>query len=146
MHTYRYLIHNKQNARMLHMNTLILFAFIIPVLAYMAWFALTGNRDAQKFGLLIIVSVLFTYLIASGGEGNTGPLWFYVFPPLLFFLTNLKTGTMSAGVCSIAQVDSIDSMLRQADLQLYSAKAAGRNRIAPRVRSQGTNIQSEPDA
>ncbi|WP_417544897.1 diguanylate cyclase domain-containing protein [Marinobacter sp.] len=54
--------------------------------------------------------------------------------------------TMSAGVCSIAQADSIDSMLRQADLQLYKAKAAGRNRIAPRVRSQGTNIQSEPDA
>ena len=318
-------------------HALILVAFIVPVLTNMAWFAFTGNRDAQKIGLLVIVSVLFTYLIASGGEGNTGPLWFYVFPPLLFFLTNLKTGTMilllvylvamivfqfpslpfvlaeyesdfkirffvtltfesifcfvleasrlkarnelldlalaqehaaktdeltglsnrrdilnrlaeefsryqrsghhfsvalidldlfknindqyghdagdaalnqfaelvqavirqtdvaarwggeefllllpdtslipaltlaerlrsevakhsfhfqgqelpvtmSAGVCSISQTDSIDSMLRQADLQLYSAKSAGRNRIAPRVRSQDTPIQSEPDA
>ncbi|WP_417515651.1 GGDEF domain-containing protein [Marinobacter sp.] len=318
-------------------HALILWAFIVPVLANMAWFARTGNRDSQKAGLLVIVSVLFTYLIASGGEGNTGPLWFYVFPPLLFFLTNLKTGTMilllvylvavivfqfpnlpfvfadyesdfkirffvtltfesifcfvleasrlkarnelldlaqshelaaktdeltslsnrrdilnrlaeeysryqrsghhfsialidldlfksindqyghnagdaalkqfanlmqtvirqtdvaarwggeefllllpdtslipaltlaerlrsevarsnfsfhgqelpvtmSAGVCSIAQADSIDSMLRQADSQLYSAKEAGRNRIAPRVRNQHTDAQSQPNA
>lgn len=318
-------------------HALTLWAFLIPLLASMIWFALTGNRDTQKIGLLLIASVLFTYLIASGGESNTGPLWFYIFPPLLFFLTNLKTGTMilllvylvaiivfqfpnlpfviaeygsdfkirffatltfesifcfileasrlkarnelldlalahehaaktdeltglsnrrdilnrlseefsryqrsghhfsitlidldlfknindqfghnagdaalkefadlvrsvirqtdvaarwggeefllllpdtslipaltlaerlrskvarsnfsfhgqdlpvtmSAGVCSIAQADSIDSMLRQADLQLYSAKEAGRNRIAPRVRSQNTDTQNEPSA
>ncbi|SHK19360.1 diguanylate cyclase (GGDEF) domain-containing protein [Marinobacter antarcticus] len=318
-------------------HALILWAFILPVLANMAWFAQTGNRVVQKGGLLVVISILFTYLIASGGEGNTGPLWFYVFPPLLFFLTNLKTGTMilllvylvavvvfqfpnlpfvlaeydsdfkirffaslifesifcfvleasrlkarnelldlalthehaaktdeltglsnrrdivnrlseefsryqrsghhfsialidldlfknvndqyghnagdaalkqfshlvqtvirqtdvaarwggeefllllpdtslipaltlaerlrsevalnnfsfnrqdlpitmSAGICSIAQANSIDDMLRQADLQLYSAKEAGRNRIAPRVRSQNTDTRSEPSA
>jgi diguanylate cyclase (GGDEF)-like protein len=54
--------------------------------------------------------------------------------------------TMSAGICSIAQANSIDNMLRQADLQLYSAKEAGRNRIAPRVRSQNTDPRSEPSA
>ncbi|MFC7293143.1 GGDEF domain-containing protein [Marinobacter aromaticivorans] len=315
-------------------HALILWFFILPIVVNMVWFAFSGNRDIQKAGLLVTVSVLFTYLIASGGEGNTGPLWFYVFPPLLFFLTSLKTGTMilllvylialivfqfpelpfvfaeyesdfkvrffatltfesifcfvleasrlkarnelldlalthehaaktdeltglsnrrdmlnrlsgefsryqrsghhfsivlidldlfktindqfghntgdavlmqfaelvqtvirqtdiaarwggeefllllpdtsllpalklaerlrsevagnsfrfqgqdlpvtmSAGVCSIAQVNSIDSMLRQADLQLYSAKGAGRNRIAPRVRSQATATHSE---
>jgi len=75
-------------------HALTLWAFIFPVLANMIWFARTGNRDVQKTVLLIVVSALFTYLIASGGESNTGPLWFYVFPPLLFFLTNLKTGTM----------------------------------------------------
>lgn len=71
-----------------------LWSFIVPVLANMLWFVKTGNREAHKIGLLVTVSVLFTYLIANGGESNTGPLWFYVFPPLLFFLTNLKTGTM----------------------------------------------------
>ena len=75
-------------------HAITLWAFVVPLLANMAWFAHRGNRVAQKGGLLIIASILFTYLIASGGEGNTGPLWFYVFPPLLFFLTNLKTGTM----------------------------------------------------
>lgn len=78
-----------------HINhALALWGFIFPVLANMLWFVKTGNREVQKIGLLMIVSVLFTYLITSGGESNTGPLWFYVFPPLLFFLTNLKTGTM----------------------------------------------------
>ncbi|OHY81988.1 GGDEF domain-containing protein [Marinobacter sp. AC-23] len=75
-------------------HALTLWAFIFPVLANMIWFARTGNRGVQKTVLLIVVSALFSYLIASGGESNTGPLWFYVFPPLLFFLTNLKTGTM----------------------------------------------------
>ncbi|SOB77689.1 diguanylate cyclase (GGDEF) domain-containing protein [Marinobacter sp. LV10R510-11A] len=75
-------------------HALALSAFIVPLLASMAWFAATGNRNTQKVGLLLIASVLLTYLIASGGESNTGPLWFYIFPPLLFFLTNLKTGTM----------------------------------------------------
>lgn len=72
----------------------VLWGFIVPVLANMVWFAFSRNREVQKTGLLVIVSFLFTYLIASGGESNTGPLWLYVFPPLLFFLTNLKTGTM----------------------------------------------------
>lgn len=318
-------------------HALTLWAFLIPLLASMIWFALTGNRDTQKVGLLVIAGMLLTYLIAFGGESNTGPLWFYIFPPLLFFLTNLKTGTMilllallvavivfqfpnlpfvfteydtdfkirfiatltfesifcfileasrlkarnelldlalthehaaktdeltglsnrrdilnrlseefsryqrsghhfsialidldlfknindqyghnagdaalkqfadllqtvirqtdvaarwggeefllllpdtslipaltlaerlrsevaqnsfsfhgqdlpitmSAGICSIAQADSIDNMLKQADLQLYSAKEAGRNRIAPRVRSRSADVQSEPSA
>lgn len=78
-----------------HINhALALWGFILPVLVNMLWFVKSGKREVQKFGLLVIVSILFTYLIASGGESNTGPLWFYVFPPLLFFLTNLKTGTM----------------------------------------------------
>ncbi|MFP3977050.1 GGDEF domain-containing protein [Marinobacter sp. KMM 10035] len=75
-------------------HALALWGFILPVVANMVWFAFSRNREIQKTGLLVIVSFLFTYLIASGGESNTGPLWFYVFPPLLFFLTNLKTGTM----------------------------------------------------
>jgi len=58
----------------------------------MVFFALTGNVARQKGGLILVVGLLFVYLISSGGESNTGPLWFYVFPPLLFFLTSLKAG------------------------------------------------------
>ncbi len=44
--------------------------------------------------------------------------------------------TLSAGVCTIAQAESVNDLLRQADLHLYSAKDHGRNQVAPRVKSR----------
>jgi len=71
----------------------VLWAFIIPLLLNHGWYLVKRDRTLQKTGLLGTVSLLFGYLLASGGESNTGPLWFYVFPPLLFYLTSLKGGT-----------------------------------------------------
>ena len=71
----------------------VLWSFIGLIALNMLYFASTGNRARQKTGMIVVVGLLFTYLIASGGESNTGPLWFYVFPPLMFYLTGLKTGT-----------------------------------------------------
>lgn len=71
----------------------VLWLFIVPVVLNMAWYGWKRDPLVQKAGLLVIVSLLFGYLLASGGESNTGPLWFYVFPPLLFYLTSLKGGT-----------------------------------------------------
>lgn len=58
-------------------------------------------RDLRMhmLGLLLIIVPLFGYLFASGGESNTGPLWLYAFPPLLFYLTNLKVGTVVLATC-----------------------------------------------
>lgn len=53
----------------------------------------TGNRKLFKGAILVIVALLFGYLVSSGGESNTGPLWLYVFPPLLFYVTSLKAGS-----------------------------------------------------
>ncbi len=47
---------------------------------------------------LILVSLLFLYLIASGGESNTGALWFYVFPPFVFYITGPKGGLILMGI------------------------------------------------
>lgn len=87
-----------------HSHAIVLWLFNIPVLANMLWYLRTGNRLVQKAGLLITVALLFAYLIASGGEGNTGPLWFYVFPPLLFFLTSLKGGTAILLFCYLLAI------------------------------------------
>lgn len=81
-----------------------LWSFAVLVGLNMLYFAATTNRAAQKGGLLVVVGLLFTYLIASGGESNTGPLWFYVFPPLLFYLTNLKAGTAMLLFCFLLAV------------------------------------------
>lgn len=75
-----------------HAYVLWLFAGVVT--ANMALYAVTRNRVVQKNGMLSAVALLFAYLIATGGESNTGPLWFYVFPPLLFYLTSLKLGTV----------------------------------------------------
>lgn len=82
----------------------VLWLFIVPVAFNMVWYARTRNRVLQKAGLLTTVGLLFAYLLASGGESNTGPLWFYVFPPLLFYLTSLKGGTAILLFCYLLAV------------------------------------------
>ncbi|WP_228289181.1 GGDEF domain-containing protein [Marinobacter salinisoli] len=78
----------------------VLWSFAALLGANMAYFAATGNRSAQKSGMLVIVSALFAYLIVTGGENNTGPLWLYVFPPLLFYLSSLRVGTAVLILCA----------------------------------------------
>ncbi|SFR47142.1 diguanylate cyclase (GGDEF) domain-containing protein [Marinobacter gudaonensis] len=82
----------------------VLWFFIGLIAINMLAFARTGNRVRRKAGLIVVVGLLFTYLMASGGESNTGPLWFYVFPPLLFYLTDLKTGTAVLLFCYLVAV------------------------------------------
>lgn len=59
------------------------------------------NRNLFRSRLIVLstVAVLFTVLVATGGENNTGPLWLYVFPPLVFYLTSPLTGALLAGAC-----------------------------------------------
>ncbi|TGN38762.1 GGDEF domain-containing protein [Marinobacter confluentis] len=87
-----------------HTHAWVLWAFGAFVVANMLVYAQTGNRARQKGGLISIVGLLFGYLIITGGESNTGPLWFYVFPPLLFYLTDLKTGTAVLLFCVLIAV------------------------------------------
>ncbi len=76
-----------------------LYLFAAMILGNMAIYRRTGNRTLHKWGLLSIVAILFGYLIADGGESNTGPLWFYVFPPLVFYLTSLRVGLILTSAC-----------------------------------------------
>lgn len=87
-----------------YMHAWVLWTFIAPVIVNIGWYVWRRDRAAQKGGLLVTVGLLFTYLIASGGEGNTGPLWFYVFPPLLFYLTSLKGGTAILLFCYLLAI------------------------------------------
>lgn len=82
-----------------HAYALWAFAGVITVNLLVFW--RTRNRTVNKTGMIVTVAALFAYLIGSGGESNTGPLWFYVFPPLLFYLTDLKTGMLLLSACLI---------------------------------------------
>jgi hypothetical protein len=46
----------------------------------------TGYRVAYSYFGLSVVGVLFIFLFASGGAGNTGHLWYYAFPLVALFL------------------------------------------------------------
>lgn len=88
-----------------HTHAFVLWGFAVLVtinnLAFLCW---TRNPRQNKTGLLIAVALLFTYLFATGGESNTGPLWFYVFPPLLFYLTSLQFGSLLLLLCLLFAV------------------------------------------
>ena len=56
---------------------------------------LITNKETYVFGSHIIVYIfffLFLYLVYSGGVGNTGSLWIYVFPAVALSLHGLKYG------------------------------------------------------
>lgn len=82
-------------------HAVVLALFFGLVVANLISYGITRNRSQNKTGMLFIVGGLFVYLVASGGESNTGPLWLYVFPPLVFYLTNLRIGSALLGACLV---------------------------------------------
>ncbi|TBW58810.1 GGDEF domain-containing protein [Marinobacter halodurans] len=82
-----------------HRHAIVLGLFFGLVVVNLVSYWITRNRARNKTGMLFIVGGLFVYLVASGGESNTGPLWLYVFPPLVFYLTSLRIGTILLAAC-----------------------------------------------
>ncbi len=82
----------------LHAAALVGFAMVMTlnVVVY------DRTRDNHTFRtvFLWLVGGLCLYLIASGGESNTGILWFYVFPPFVFYIVGLRRGWVMMGVMS----------------------------------------------
>ncbi|TVP54640.1 MAG: GGDEF domain-containing protein [Halomonadaceae bacterium] len=85
------------NDNMHHGQILLLFALVMVV--NQGVFLVTRSWVIQRAGLLTVVIILFAYLISTGGQNNTGPLWFYLFPPLAFFLTSLRVGSLLITLC-----------------------------------------------
>lgn len=86
-----------------HFHGNILFLFAAITLVNLANYHFRQNKRFYQNTFIFMVGVLFLYLTASGGESNTGPLWFYVFPPLGFYILGIKYGLMlSVGaVCAV---------------------------------------------
>lgn len=82
-------------------HAVVLWVFALLVGLNIVVFRWTRSATQHKVGLILVVAALFAYLFASGGESNTGPLWFYVFPPLLFYLTGLQFGTLLLLSCML---------------------------------------------
>ena len=57
------------------------------------------KSSAYAFNLSQIILIpLMLYLIYSGGYNNTGPLWIYLLPPIIFFFGGLRKGILNLTV------------------------------------------------
>jgi diguanylate cyclase (GGDEF)-like protein len=64
----------------------------------------SGNYRRSGDLIVLMTTLLFLYLIISGGVDNTGPLWSYTLPPLVFFVFGLTQGSMILSVFIISSI------------------------------------------
>lgn len=72
----------------------------------------------------VLIFVLFNYLIVTGGDHNTGPLWAYLFPLFSFFLVGGKTAIWLNGAMFLAA--AIPLLVPTFALAKYELAFAGR--------------------
>ncbi len=53
----------------------------------------TGKYRISSFIVVILMTVLCLYLLCTGGSHNTGPLWLFVLPGLVFYVFGLIKGS-----------------------------------------------------
>ena len=58
----------------------------------------TGNYRVSSRIIVFLMISLCLYLLCSGGSGNTGPLWFFVLPSLIYYVLGLLWGTVTLAI------------------------------------------------
>ncbi|GLQ32271.1 GGDEF domain-containing protein [Litoribrevibacter albus] len=61
-------------------------------------FKLTQNWRVFQSMICLGFSVLYLFLLSSGGQANTGLLWCYTYPLIVFSLLGTRLGTLLVGV------------------------------------------------
>jgi diguanylate cyclase (GGDEF)-like protein len=64
----------------------------------------SGNYRRSGDLIVLMTSLLFLYLVISGGVDNTGPLWSYTLPPLVFFVFGLTQGSLILSLFIISSI------------------------------------------
>lgn len=72
------------------------FACVTIIVYASAWYS--KNYSYTKHFLTLLMGLLCLYLYYTGGTANTGPLYFFVFPLVAFFLQGHSWGLMSVVV------------------------------------------------
>lgn len=55
----------------------------------------SGNYKTSSIIIVILMVTLCLYLLCNGGSSNTGPLWFFVLPNLIFYILGLQRGLVA---------------------------------------------------
>lgn len=60
------------------------------------FYLLRKTKNYMYFGYVTVFVIfwMFLYLLATGGSGNSGVLWYYSFPPIVLFLLGFRKGSV----------------------------------------------------
>jgi two-component system, cell cycle sensor histidine kinase and response regulator CckA len=82
------LIHGVQSLGLLIIGVAVYLALDLIYLRH------THNWRLASWLGIAAITIGFAFLLATGGSGNTGPLWIFSFPPALIFILGIRTGTV----------------------------------------------------
>lgn len=71
-------------------TTLVVFAVLL--LANVALYPLFRNLRLLRWGFIGVITPVLAFVALSGIEEGTGVLWLYVFPPVVFYISNPRFG------------------------------------------------------
>jgi PAS domain S-box-containing protein len=80
---------------------MVLGSAVISSINYL-YLRLTGNHKVTCLVIAFLMIFLCLYLLNTGGKNNTGPLWFYVMPQLMYYVLGLRQGTIALGLLLLA--------------------------------------------
>lgn len=74
------------------LHRLIQGAVFLFTAANLVWSRRGASIRAAGRNVVIVIGVMATYLVITGGEANTGPLWVLAYPAVVFYLQGYRRG------------------------------------------------------
>lgn len=81
-----------------HWNGLVLQSFSLLLLLNMACFLRHRRHELYKWLFTALIGPMFIYVNLAGLEEGAGILWLYAFPPLVFYISDLRIGALFAAL------------------------------------------------
>ncbi|MET0068693.1 MAG: GGDEF domain-containing protein [Candidatus Thiodiazotropha sp.] len=74
----------------------VILILLVAMIAVNLRFLQAGSNPVRHIRILALaMGLLFIHLLISGGIHGSGILWFYIFPPLVYFLLGSRQGTVA---------------------------------------------------
>lgn len=80
------------------MHGQILLIFALMTVACFIYLRITGHARGTVTLIVTLLGLLCLFLLYTGGINGTGPLWYFVFPPVALFIQRLWAGIMSVSI------------------------------------------------
>ena len=102
----------------LHGQTLLAFALL--TVGCFINLRITGNTRRTNTLIVALLGLLCLFLLYTGGIHGTGPLWYFVFPPVALFIQRLWAGVLSVCILFVITLLILSYQPAGFDPALYS--------------------------